>query len=86
MGEGSGILWYQGMSRVPPGWRQGGEGGANCLSQYCECLFCGGIWATVGVTGNRPQRFRQENKGWQPGPGMLQTPSAFNWSGLNVSK
>jgi len=31
-------------------------------------------------------RCAPENNDWQPGAGMIQTPSAFNWSGLNVSK
>ena len=31
------------------------------------------------------QQKRHENKGWQAGADVLQTPSAFNWSGLNVS-
>jgi hypothetical protein len=31
--------WYQGTTRVLPGWKEG----ANCHSQYCDCLYCPGF-------------------------------------------
>ena len=32
--------YVQGGTRVVPGWRSGASG----PSQYCECLFCAGVW------------------------------------------
>src|ERR1035441_6688821 len=40
---------------------------------------------TLAESGPGSERKRHENNDWQMGAGVLQPPSAFDWSGLNVS-